>query len=64
MLYLKYQASDRWGVTLDTFREEYDSSSWYIDGLGPLDIPGVLTMGDVSPNYDANVWRLFATLKF
>jgi MtrB/PioB family decaheme-associated outer membrane protein len=63
-IYLKYQVSDRWGLTVDAYREDYDSSSWYIDGLGPLDISSVLTMGDVSPEYDATVVRLFATLTF
>jgi hypothetical protein len=63
-VYLKYQVNDRWGLTVDAYREDYDSESWYIDGLGPLDISSIVTMGDVSPEYDATVVRMFATLKF
>jgi MtrB/PioB family decaheme-associated outer membrane protein len=63
-IYLKYQLNDRWGLTMDAYRENYDSSSWYIDGLGPLDIPSILTMGEDSPEYNASVIRLFASLKF
>jgi MtrB/PioB family decaheme-associated outer membrane protein len=62
--YLSYRVNARWGLTVDAYREEYDSSNWYIDGLGPEDISGVLTMGDISPKYDVHVVRLFATLKF
>jgi hypothetical protein len=35
-----------------------------VDGLGPLDINGILTMGELSPDYDVNVISLFATLRF
>jgi MtrB/PioB family decaheme-associated outer membrane protein len=63
-LYLDYDLSDRWGLGMDAYREEYDSADWYIDGYGPLDIEGVLTMGENSPDYDVWVVRMFATLKF
>jgi len=63
-VYLKYSINDRWGLGLDAYREEYDSHDWYVDGLGPLDINGILTMGELSPDYDVNVISLFATLRF
>ena len=63
-IYVKYAVSERWGLGLDAYREEYDSHDWYVDGLGPLDINGILTMGELSPDYDVNVISLFATLRF
>jgi MtrB/PioB family decaheme-associated outer membrane protein len=63
-VYLDYQLNDRWGLGLDAYREEYDSADWYVDGLGPLDINGMLTMGELSPDYDVYVVRLLASLKF
>jgi MtrB/PioB family decaheme-associated outer membrane protein len=63
-VYVKYAVSERWGLGLDAYREEYDSHDWYVDGLGPLDINGILTMGELSPDYDVNVISLFAILRF
>ena len=63
-VYLDYDLNDRWGLGLDAYREEYDSSDWHVDGLGPLDINGVMTMGDMSPEYDVYVVRMLATLRF
>jgi len=63
-VYLKYKMNDRWGLGLDAYREEYDTADWFVDGYGPLDIPGLLTLGDVSPNYDVWVVRLMASLTF
>jgi MtrB/PioB family decaheme-associated outer membrane protein len=63
-VYLDYKLNDRWGLGLDAYREKYDSSDWYIDGFGPTDVSGVLTMGEVSPDYKASVIRLLATLNF
>jgi MtrB/PioB family decaheme-associated outer membrane protein len=63
-VYLKYKMNDRWGLGLDAYREEYDTADWFVDGYGPLDIPGLLTLGDVSPDYDVWVVRLMASLTF
>jgi MtrB/PioB family decaheme-associated outer membrane protein len=62
--YLKYQINDNWGLALDAYNENYDSSDWHVDNLGPLDINGILSMGELSPDYDVNVVRLMATLTF
>jgi len=62
--YLKYKMNDRWGLGFDAFREEYDTADWFVDGYGPLDINGLLTLGDESPDYDVWVLRLMATLTF
>jgi MtrB/PioB family decaheme-associated outer membrane protein len=63
-VYLHYKLNGRWGLGLDAYREEYDSSDWYVDEIGPLDVNGILTMGEISPDYDVNVIRLLATLNF
>ena len=62
--HVKYKMNDRWGLGLDAYREEYDTADWFIDGYGPLDISGLLTLGDESPDYDVWVVRLMATLTF
>jgi MtrB/PioB family decaheme-associated outer membrane protein len=63
-VYLKYKMNDRWGLGLDAYREQYDTADWFVDGYGPLDTSGMLTMGDVSPDYDVYVIRMMATLAF
>ena len=63
-IYLDYKVNDQWGLGFDAYREEYDTSDWLVDGIGPLEIDGVLTMGETSPDYEVNVIRLFATLTF
>jgi MtrB/PioB family decaheme-associated outer membrane protein len=62
--HLKYKMNERWGLGFDAYREEYDTADWFIDGYGPLDISGLLTLGDESPDYDVWVMRLMATLTF
>jgi len=63
-LYLDYKLNDRWKLGLDAYREEYVTSDWMVDGVGPFDITSVLTMGETSPDYETNVIRLLATLNF
>ena len=62
--YMDYDLNGRWGLGLDAYREQYDSADWYIDGFGPQDISGLLTMGEISPEYDVWVVRMMATLTF
>ncbi|NNK32932.1 MAG: MtrB/PioB family decaheme-associated outer membrane protein [Xanthomonadales bacterium] len=63
-VYLDYRFSDRWSAVLDAYREQYDSDDWTVDGIGPLDIDGILNMGELSPDYDVYVVRLFARIRF
>ena len=63
-LKLNHQINDRWGFGLNFLKERYSSSNWQVDDLGPLDINGVLSMGDVSPRYDVWAMSVFATLNF
>jgi MtrB/PioB family decaheme-associated outer membrane protein len=63
-LYVHYKVNDRWNLNLDAYREKYDTSDWLVDGIGPYDINGVLTMGQTSPDYDVNVVRLLARISF
>jgi MtrB/PioB family decaheme-associated outer membrane protein len=63
-VYMNHKFNDRWGLGLNLLQEKYDSSDWYVDGFGPLDVNGLMSLGEISPNY--NVWSasLFATLNF
>ncbi len=63
-VYVNHKINDRWGLGLNAFQEKYDSADWYVDGFGPLDVNGLLTLGQVSPNYDTWVLSMFATLNF
>ena len=63
-VYLQHEFNDQWGLGLDAYREQYDSSDWYVDGYGPLDVNGLMTLGAISPNYDVYVVSVFATLTF
>jgi MtrB/PioB family decaheme-associated outer membrane protein len=63
-LYLHYKVSDRWGWSLDAYQEEYESTDWTIDGIGAGDISSVLTLGEVSPEYDVTVVNLRASFNF
>jgi MtrB/PioB family decaheme-associated outer membrane protein len=63
-VYLSYQFNDKWSLGLDAYREEYETSDWLIDGLGPYDIRAVMTMGETSPDYEVNVYRLLTTYRF
>ena len=61
---LTYQASRKWGLTLQAEHENYDSSDWQIDGLGNDGISAILTLGPVSPQYSVTVLRLLANYLF
>ena len=61
---LNYQASRKWGLTLQAEHENYDSSDWQIDGLGNDGISAILTLGPVSPQYSVTVLRLLANYLF
>ena len=60
-LYVDYDINERWAITLEAYNEQYDSTDWTVDGVGPLTVDGLLTMGEVSPDYDVNVVRVLAT---
>jgi hypothetical protein len=60
-LFVDYDISERWAVTLEYMNEQYDTADWSVDGIGPFTIDGILTMGEESPDYDVNVVRVLAT---
>jgi MtrB/PioB family decaheme-associated outer membrane protein len=62
-VYLNFKINDRWGLGLDAYHEEYDTSDWYVDGIGPTDVTGLLGLGETSPDYSVNVIRLMATFR-
>lgn len=62
-IYFNFQLNERWGFGLDAYHEKYDTSDWYVDGFGPTDVMGLLSLGETSPDYSVNVVRLLATLR-
>jgi hypothetical protein len=38
--------------------EEYDEDNWAVDGVAPNTIDNVLTMGEVSPDYNIGVFAV------
>jgi MtrB/PioB family decaheme-associated outer membrane protein len=62
-LHVDYQVNERWGLGLEFFNEDYSTSDWTMDGLGPFDIDGVMTLGGESPDYDVSVVRLLAKFR-
>lgn len=62
-IYLDFELNERWVLGLDAYHEEYDTSDWYVDGIGPTDVTGLLSLGEMSPDYEVNVIRLMATFR-
>lgn len=60
-LHVDYDLNERWALTLEAYNEQYDTKDWTVDGVGPLTVDGLLTMGQESPDYDVNVIRVLAT---
>ena len=48
---------------LDVYNEKYDTADWYVDGIGPADISGLLNLGESSPDYSVNVIRVLARFR-
>ena len=62
-LYVDFDLSDRWGLGVEAYKERYKTADWMVDGVGPYSIPGVLTMGEESPDYSTSVIRVLATYR-
>jgi MtrB/PioB family decaheme-associated outer membrane protein len=62
-LYVDFDLSDRWGLGVEAYKERYKTADWMVDGVGPYSIPGVLTMGEESPDYNTSVVRVLATYR-
>jgi MtrB/PioB family decaheme-associated outer membrane protein len=62
--HISYLTGDHWGWKLLAEHETYQSADWYVDGLGPGGISNILTMGQLSPDYDVTVLRMMATYQF
>jgi hypothetical protein len=63
-LYVDYDVNDHWGIGLELYNESYDTSDWLVDGVDPYTIDGIFTMGEESPDYDVNVFRVLARYRF
>jgi MtrB/PioB family decaheme-associated outer membrane protein len=59
-----FRVSAQWGVKLQFEHEQYDSSDWALDGLGPDGIAAILSFGADSPDYRVSVLRLQASYRF
>ena len=62
-IYLDFMVNERWSLGLDAYNEKYDTADWYIDGIGPTDISGILNLGETSPDYSVNVIRVLARFR-
>ena len=63
-LFVDYEVNEHWAVGMEAYKEQYDTSDWMVDGIGPYTIDGVFTMGEESPDYDVNVFRVLASYRF
>lgn len=61
---LDFKVTEQWGLKLQFEHEEYDSSDWALDGLGPDGIAAILSFGADSPDYGVSVLRLQASYRF
>ena len=61
--YVDFQLNERWSLGLDVYNEKYDTADWYVDGIGPADISGLLNLGESSPDYSVNVIRVLARFR-
>ena len=59
-----YRLTEQWGVKFLLEHEQYDSSDWALDGLGPDGIAAILSFGAESPDYGVTVLRLQASYRF
>ncbi|WP_455202813.1 MtrB/PioB family decaheme-associated outer membrane protein [Kaarinaea lacus] len=55
-IYGDYNLSERSVLHVQYRYEDYSESNWAIDGVAPDSINNVLTMGEVSPNYNIGVF--------
>jgi MtrB/PioB family decaheme-associated outer membrane protein len=62
-VYLNFKVNERWSLGLDAYNEKYDTADWFVDGIGPTDVTGLLGFGEISPDYSVNVVRLLARFR-
>ena len=62
-IYLDFQVNERWSLGLDAYNEKYDTADWYVDGIGPTHVSGILSLGGTSPDYSVNVVRVVARIR-
>jgi MtrB/PioB family decaheme-associated outer membrane protein len=63
-VHFDYDFNDRWGYKLYAEHEEYDSQDWGIDGLGVAGVKSILSMGELSPDYDVWYYRFQLSYRF
>jgi len=63
-LYGSYQFTNAMSVAMAYWYESYRSQDWQLDGVTPSTINNVLTLGEVSPNYNVNFVSLSVRYRF
>ena len=63
-LYANYHLKDNMNLHAEYWYERYDSTSWMLDGVEPDTIPNVISFGEVSPDYNVNVFMVSVRYDF
>lgn len=62
-LHVRGRISTHWDWQVIVEQEHYSSRDWQVDEAGVGDVPAVLTMGELSPDYDATLVSLLAVYR-
>ena len=59
-----YRLKDNMSLHAEYWYERFKSTNWMLDGVEPDTIPHVISFGEVSPNYNVNVFIVSMRYKF
>ena len=63
-LYANYRLKKDVSLHAGYWFQRFDSRNWMLDGVAPGTIPNVLSLGEQSPQYHVNLFRLSVKYKF
>lgn len=63
-LYVKYAFKKQLLLRFDIYKERYNTGDWAVDGVAVDTIPTVLTMGQISPDYNVTVFGTALEYRF
>jgi MtrB/PioB family decaheme-associated outer membrane protein len=63
-LYANYRLKENMSLQAGYWYQRFDSANWMLDGVTPGTIPNVLSLGEQSPRYHVNLFRLSVKYKF
>lgn len=63
-VHFDYKINDQWGYKLYAEQERYNSADWAIDGVGVDGINSILSLGEVSPDYEVWYYRFQLSYRF